>query len=232
MKRIIAAALALFLIASVTQGQALMQTFGTSPLTYITSKFECGCERTGAGSMIGRNCLITAAHNLICSRHNKQISSCNFFLNWDGKTYAKKYSGRFTFRWYADFSHGYRSEDDIAYVVFQENIADKVGFFEYGIQPYGDDALGWDYCTMYGYDGKKRVSDVSKVEYADTKQICWPMSSGFRNCSEGGPVLWGSNFPFLIAVYTSHSGTTGYARLLTNDIISDMIRDGVDFAQD
>ena len=233
MKKLTALILALFLVLSSAMAYAAAGiTYDAKAVTYLNAKFECGCSRTGGGALVARNCLITAAHNLVCPDHNKHLKTCEFFFNWDGSTYSGRYTGRFSYRWYADFSHGYNSQDDIAYVIFPENVADRTGFYETGVISYGEESLGWDYCTIYGYSGKKRVSDRSKVQFADSKQICWPMSSGFRNTMEGGPVLWGSSGVFLTAVYTSHDGTTGYARLLTGDIIDDMLRDGADFWQD
>ena len=225
-------ALLLFMLSVLLITLAHADTIDTKPITYMNVTFECGCNRTGAGALIARNGLITAAHNLVCHQHNEKLKSCNFFFNWDGKTYSSKYTGRFSYRWYADFSNGYESKDDIGYVIFAETVSERTGFYENGVISYGDDSLGWDYCTIYGYNGKKRVSDRAKLEFAGSKQICWTMSSSFSGCTEGGPVLWGSSFPFVTAVYTSYSGTTGYARLLTGNIIEDMLRDGADFWQD
>ena len=230
MKRLAVLLLFVFSILLLTPAHA--DTIDTKPITYMNVTFECGCKRTGAGALMGRNCLITAAHNLVCHQHNEKLKSCDFFFSWDGNTYSGKYTGSYSYRWYADFSRGYESQDDIGYVIFSQTVSERTGFYENGIISYGDDALGWEYCTIYGYNGKKRVSDRAILTFADTKQVSWTMSSGFSGCSEGGPVLWGNSFPFVTAVYTCHSGTTGYARLLTGNIIDDMVRDGADFWQD
>lgn len=200
-----------------------------SALVYTNATFECGCKRTGGGALIGPNVMITAAHNLVCATHNKSLNYCNFFFGYDGNSYKKEYRGRFSYRWYSDFSKGYSSANDIAYVIFDEKIGYQTGFYEHGYLDPSDDSWSWGNYSIYGYSGKKPVIDTVKLSGIDSREIYWPMSSGFSGTLEGGPILSGN---FVFGVYTSHSGNTGYGRLFTGKIFDDIRNDGGDFGQD
>ena len=198
-------------------------------IVYMNATFDCGCKRTGGGALIGANVLITAAHNLVCSTHNKSLKYCNFFFGYDGNSYVKEYRGRFSYRWYSDFSKGYNSANDIGYVIFDEKIGYQTGFFEHGYLDPDDDSWSWDNYSIYGYSGKKLVVDSVKLSGIDSREMYWPMSSDFSGTLEGGPIVGGN---FVFGVYTSHSGRTGYGRLLTGKIFDDIRNDGGDFGED
>lgn len=200
-----------------------------SGIVYMNATFECGCKRTGGGALVGLNVLITAAHNLVCSTHNKSLKYCNFFFGYDGNSYKKEYRGIFHYCWYSDFSKGYNSRDDIGYVIFDEKVGSQIGFFDIGVIGPEEDSWSWGYYNIYGYSGKKLVTDWKKLSGIDSKQIHWSMSSDFSGTLEGGPVESGN---MVFAVYTSHSGSTGYGRLLTVDIIQDILDDGGNFGYD
>lgn len=223
----------LALAAAVVMGLLMLVSCASAStdgaIVYMNATFECGCKRTGGGAMIGANVLITAAHNLVCSTHNKSLKYCNFFFGYDGNSYKKEYRGGFRYGWYSDFSRGYDSRDDIGYVIFDKNIGYDTGFFIVGFFDPEDTSWSWDYYNIYGYSGKKLVTDQKKLSGIDSKQVHWPMSSGFSGTLEGGPVESGGT---VFAVYTSHSGMEGYARLLTGNIWDDIRRNGGDFGQD
>lgn len=200
-----------------------------SAVVYLNATFECGCNRTGGGAMVGLNVLITAAHNLVCPTHNKSLKYCNFFFGYDGKSYTKEYRGKFFYGWCSDFSNGYDSRNDIGYVIFNENVGSQTGFFEVGFMDPEDDSWSWDYYNIYGYSGKNLVVDRAKLSGIDSREISWPMSSGFSGTLEGGPVEAGN---MVFAIYTSHSGMTGYGRLITRDIWQDIRNNGGDFGFD
>lgn len=224
MKKALAGFAALLIVLLMTVSALAVGSMDS--IAYMNIDFECGCHRTGAGTMIARNGLITAAHNLVCSDHNRNLKSCSFFFGWDGKTYSYKYSGGFSYTWYADFSGGYSSRDDIAYVIFNEDVGRRTGWYEHGVLDPADDSWSWDYYNMVGYKGKSRIWDTAKINVIDSKQLTWPMSGDFSDCMEGGPVM--SSYT-VFAVHTSHSGSTGYARLITGDLLNDMLNAGAQF---
>ena len=233
MKKVISLLLLVtLLVGMVTVGEAAKNdSMLKSAVAYMKVKYKCGCSRTGSGTMVAVNGLITCAHNLVCADHNKGVDTCNFYFGRTGKNkYSHKYTGKFTYRWYGDFSGSYSSADDIAYVVFPEDVGKKTGWFASSAE--SDDDLKWEFCHMSGHDSREMVFDWSQIEVVDSKRISWTMSNAFRDCMEGGPVYYDSDdmdYPTVVAVYTSHNGSTGYARRLTKKIYDDMKSDGVKF---
>ena len=111
MKKLLVILLAFMLVFPFTAGVAASSNSPEkTAVAYMKCKFKCGCTSTGTGTMVAVNGLITSAHNLVCSDHNKSLKSCEFYFGQtkSGK-YSYKYTGRFNFTWYADFSNGYNT---------------------------------------------------------------------------------------------------------------------------
>lgn len=194
----------------------------------IRAKFKCGCSRDGMGTMIADNGLVTAAHNIVCHKHNRDLKECNFFFGWDGKTYSKKYNGYYSYRWYSDFSNGFNSSYDLAYVVFKNKAVND--YFDYGVVT---DSYDYEYTIrtikVYGYNGGRLMEDWGSITYHEsTNEISWPMSSSFKECVSGGPIMYSitGSEQHVMGVYTSISGNTAYGSPLTPQLIVEMIEDG------
>lgn len=232
MKKFLCLFLVLSLLCIHPAGQAATYTrVEDTAVALMDITFSCGCTRTGAGTMIAVNGLITAGHNLLCSKHNQKLKTCTFYFGFAKQNdWHYKYNGSFTYRYYCDFSSGYSSKDDIGYIVFPSNIGNKTGWYASTIQD--DYGLSWEYTNASGYKNGRKTSDWNQITVVNSKQVKWSQSSSFQGSCEGGPLYWfyeGLTYPQLIGVYTSFSGSTGYGRRLTNQVFNDMKKDGVTF---
>lgn len=196
-------------------------------IAYMEAKFTCGCERGGSGVMIGRYGLLTAAHNLYCQNHGKQLKYCNFYFGAKSANSCwYKYSGNFHYRVYETFKNGYSSENDIGYVIFDSAVGKETGWFACRVG--SDSYLNEEYTHIDTYDFNRHLQSLFSIQYVrGSKQIYW---DGWISGAEGGPVyFWseGMEYPEVIGVYTSHdSNGNGYGRRLTNDVFKDMQAEG------
>lgn len=228
-KRLTALALVILLFALPITAMAAM-TDMTLTMAYMECYFTCGCSRVGTGTMIGRYGLVTAAHNLYCYMHGKQLNYCNFYFGAkpDG-SYWYKYEGNFTYRAYNAFTHGYNSQDDIGYVIFESPVGNYTGWCA---PTAGSDwYLNEEYMNMLTYDGSRNLKNIFEIMYVDSPlEVYWPgQIEGLA--AGGGPVyFWyeGLEYPQIVAVYTAQdTAGNSYGRRLTEDIINDMRDDGV-----
>ena len=231
MKKLICVLLLLPLLA-MTASAAFAANMRETAVAYMEIKFECGCTRGGVGTMIARNGLVTAAHNLVCSKHSKKLKSCNFYFGrTSGGKNHYKYTGKFTYYWFEDFKDGYKSRNDIGYVVFPKDIGTTTGWYAWSCER--DKDLKGAYCYVKGYKNKKPTSDWGKFSVVNNAQISWTRASSFEDSDEGGPVYYDNSnleFPVLVAVYTSFNGSTAYARRMTDNVYEDMKKNGVKFS--
>ena len=231
MKRIMALLAALMILTAGWAAAEKDYSVIENAVAYMDCTFECGCRRGGLGTMVGKNALITAAHNLYCSDHAKPLRTAIFYFGYKGNgkcTY--KYSGKVTFTVYDTFSNGYRSENDIGYVIFPSNIVNRTGC--YGTMVTTDHDLEWEYSHVVGARNDKIIELFDQIDVHSDKQITFPITSEFYDAAAGGPVYWfweDMDGPYMVAVYTSRTKTQGFARRLTNNIINDMKDSGAEF---
>lgn len=196
-------------------------------LAYMSIEFECGCTRYGTGAMIGKYGLITAGHNLYCSKHAQRLKTCTFLFGAKSPNSGKyRYSGKFTYHVYDTFRNGYSAENDIGYVIFEKAVGNSTGWFGYWAA--SDEDLNMEFTNVYLYSGNARLQTLYTVQYvANSKQI---YMDDYLPYGEGGPVFFtgeGLDGAHVVAVYTSYtSPSKGFGRRLTNEIIEDMRRDG------
>lgn len=203
--------------------------FPQSTMAYMDIKFKCGCTRIGTGAMICKNGLITAGHNLLCSKHNKSASSIVFYFGYKSKNnYLYRYSGSCNFWYFCDFSDGYNSENDFGYVRFPSNVGDRTGWM--GLQVYGDSDLNGAKCFIGAYksDGSLLIYQ-STMNVKGTKELTINRSE-IAYGGEGGPIYIlrgaGRNAA-VVGVYTSHSTTqsTCTGVRLTSKLFNEMHED-------
>ena len=232
MRKFACLCLTLMLLLAAFPAQASTYTnMRETAIAYMDITFACGCKRTGAGTMVAVNGMLTAGHNLVCHTHNKKVKTCAFYFGYASKSdYYYKYNDSFTYTYYCDFSNGYASKDDIGYIKFPTDVGKRTGWYATSVE--SDSDLSWEHCHTQGFKNGSRVYDWGVVTVADARQITWTRSSSFQGCCEGGPLYYdyeGLEFPVLVAVYTSYDGATGYARRLTNQIFNDMKQSGINF---
>ena len=235
MKKTIAILMTVLIAASILHtvpAQAASNSTEYTAVAQMIIKFNCGCSRTGTGTMIAKNGMITCAHNLCCPDHNKKLKSCDFYFGRNNKKYHYKYNGKFSYTYYGDFSGGYKSENDIGYIVFPKDIGTNTGWYASSVE--SDDDLKWEFCHMLGYQGNSRVDDWNQVSIVNDREIKWPASASYKKGGQGGPVYYASSdyeFPVLVAVYSCYTINDGYARRFTQRVYEDMVKDGVKFTK-
>ncbi len=210
----------------VSAGAATRSKLPYSAVAYMEIEFACGCTRTGTGTMICKNALLTAGHNLLCSDHNRKAETIDFWFGYTSKSdYHYRYSGRFTYTYYCNFSNGYNSADDIGYVVFKSDVGEYTGWLGTRWYSNADSLAGISVRTIgFSYGSLRTASGTLRVR--SSKQVSFRRENSLG--AEGGPVycMEGSKEYRVLAVYTSFTDTEFYARRLTESLFDDMKRSG------
>ena len=205
-----------------------VKQFPFSAVAYMEIEYHCGCTRRGTGAMISRYGLITAGHNLLCTKHNKTAKYIDFWFGFFSKSdYLYHYEGSFDYTYYCDFSGGYTSKNDIGFVIFKKNVGQYTGWF--GTRTYSNAssmtgasirAMGYNVRTLKQTTGK--LTSINQTQLTFTKHVDMD--------SEGGPVYVVENGEYyLVAVYTSSTDSEWYARRLTQEIVDTMKSKGTGF---
>ena len=223
------AALVLLICALPTAGSAATRShMPYSAVAYMETEYRCGCRRAGVGTMISRYALVTAGHNLLCPDHNKKADTIDFWFGYTSKSdYHYRYSGKFTYTYYCDFSDGFVSTDDIGYVIFEKDVGQYTGWF--GWRYYSDaDSLSGQSIRAIGFKNGALKSVNGTLSVRNNKQVTFSNTKDLG--AEGGPVYFkDGEYYRLLAVYTSFTDSRLYARRLTETIINDMKEDGARF---
>ena len=225
-----AAALVLLLSAFPGTGRAASRSgMPYSAVAYMEIEYACGCSFAGTGTMVSRYALLTAGHNLLCKDHNREARTIEFWFGYTSKSdYHYRYQGKFTYRYYCDFSNGFSSADDIGYVIFKKGVGRHTGWF--GTKWYGsaDEMDGLAVRTLGFKSGSLKTASGSLTVKSE-RQVTIPKNGSLG--AEGGPVYYRDGSVYrLVAVYTSYSDSEFFCRRLTEKIISDMTADGASFS--
>lgn len=141
-----------------------------SAIAFMEMKMKCGCRWTGTGFMVDKDKLMTAAHCMICQKHNKWASGITFHFGYrKGKRDFYTYNGHWEAWCGTDFANGYTDVNDWAVVKFSKKVGDKTGWF--GRRVLSDKELKNGYYSVAGYKdgilkydfGKLRVIDNSRM---------------------------------------------------------------------
>lgn len=188
---------------------------------------ECGDKWECTGFMVGRNCLMTAAHCMVCTDHGKWAKNVTFYFGYkNSKNYLYKYTGGWFARAGTLFpNRRYDSDamdDDWCYVILNKNVGDKTGWF------------GMNFAT-----DKQITSGKFKVAgYRDNKlKYCWGNASVYSNelifhnaddmpGNSGGPIFRKDDYASAIIIAGSDALKTNLGRRITSDIWSYMQKDG------
>ncbi len=223
MKRLTLVMLLLILIlpsyAAVAGG---LSTYPEKSIAYMDISFECGCSRIGTGTMICRDGLITAGHNLICKDHCQTADRIEFYFGYvSSDDYYYHYSGHFHY-WYLDsFTHGYHSKNDIGYVLFDEDVGDETGWMGWWYGP--DREFEGETCAISAYSSDGDLTEYSAQITVDSKLQFILNQEKLPYGGEGAPVfVYHNGTPSVIAVYNSSTSYYCIGRRLTKDLVNDM----------
>ena len=224
MKRLTAVVLLLILIlpsyaASADGGRS---AYPEKTIAYMDITFRCGCTRIGTGAMVCVDGLITAGHNLICKDHSQTAERIDFYFGYVSKDdYFYRYDGHIHY-WYLDgFPKGYKSRNDIGYVLFDENVGKKTGWMASRFGP--DSEFDGAVCSISAYSKNGDLTEYSAQISIDGKLEFSLNQQALPYGGEGAPVYINRNGrPTLVAVYNSHNNSSCSARRLDRDLFNEM----------
>jgi len=193
--------------------------FPYSAIAYMTIKAKCGCNWTGSGFMVDRNKLLTAAHCLVCWKHNQWANKITFYF---GYKKSGKYKYRYNGKWEAYAGNLFRDREytinwDYGCVKLNKNVGDKVGWFGTW-WAMSDSQISSKYLYVAGYaDGVLRY-DSGFAEAAGQQHITYRMDTVPGN--SGGPVFTYDYYAVGINIAYSNYNNTGYR--LTTTVKNDL----------
>ena len=224
MKRLTAVFLLLIFILSscAVAADGGRSTYPERTIAYMDITFRCGCSRVGTGAMVCADGLLTAGHNLICSKHSKTADRIDFYFGYVSENdYYYRYDGHIHY-WYEDsFKKGYHSRHDIGYVRFDENVGQKTGWLATRYGP--DREFNGKTCSIIAYSKDGELTEYSAQISIDSKLQFSLNQEELPYGGEGAPVCIERNGKTtLVAVYNSHMKNSCLGRRLTKELFNDM----------
>ena len=205
-----------------------VKKFPFSAVAYMEIEYKCGCTRRGTGAMISRYGLITAGHNVLCSKHNQTAKYIDFWFGYFSKSdYLYRYDGSAEFTYYCDFSGGYNSRNDIAFIIFKKDVGEYTGWFGYRTYSNASSLAGASIRAM-GYNVRTLKQTTGKLVSLNQNELTFTKHVDMD--SEGGPVyVVEGGEHYLVGIYTSSTSSDWYMRRLTANIVDDMKAKGAGF---
>ncbi len=200
-----------------------------SAIAYMVVQARCGCDWTCSGFMVGPRGLITGAHCLVCTKHHKTAERITFYFGYQSsRNYLYKYNNSVTFWYGTDFSDGkgYDDEWDYGYVLFNERVGDRTGWF--GVSVLTDGTVQTKYLTVAGYRDGKLKYDSSYADVISANVISY--SADTLPGNSGCPVFYntsGDYYAMAINVAESDTAQKNYARRINNWLFDDMKSNGL-----
>ncbi len=142
------------------------RTYPYSAIAYMVIKMKCGCSITGTGFMVDKRKMLTAAHCLICQKHNKWAKTIDFYFGYKkGGGQLYKYSGTWNAYCATSFPNGYTDVNDWAFIRLEKDVGNKTGWF--GRRYLNDADLTKEYYYVAGYKDGVLKYDVGKLRVLD-----------------------------------------------------------------
>ena len=198
-----------------------------SAIAYMEVTAECGDSWTGSGFMVGKNCLMTAAHCMVCHEHGKWADRITLYFGYRSSgNYLYKYNDRWFARAGTQFPrHTYdydAMQEDWAYVILSSDVGNVTGW------------LGFKFATDYEVSSRNYI--VAGYRYGKLK-YCWGSAYAEDNKiighwadtvpgNSGGPVFTSDNYADAINVAENEKRQINWGRRITSDIWSYMKQDG------
>ena len=186
-------------------------------VAYMETHHTCGCEGTATGFMVAKNKLLTAAHCIVCSKHQKWADRITFYFGYrSSRDYTYKYSGK----WYAfvgnTFPDGYTTDGDWAVIKLYKNVGDTVGWFGM-MYDMPDTKITSKLMHMLGYKWGTMRQSYGFVETGSGNLIHYDLDTEKGN--SGGPLYFldrGDYYAVAINIAENQTYNTGYR--ITNEI--------------
>lgn len=197
-----------------------------SAIANMKATGKCGDQWECTGFMVGQNCLLTAAHCMICPEHRQWAKNVTFYFGYKSNSnYLYKYTGG----WQACAGTSFPQNeydwdammDDWCYVMFDQDIGNKTGWFGFGI--YKDAAIDNQRYIAAGYrDNKLKYSWGNTYVYNDK---VFGFDADDVQGNSGGPIYTDQIVMGIIAA-ESEDTQMNWGRRITDDLWKWMQEDG------
>ena len=196
----------------------------------ITSVFECGCEHTYLGAMVGRYGLVLSPYSLYCGEHGKKYTKITFEFGFtENGEPVIQYSGKFSFEAYEALQKSNpKWENIIAYIKFKEPVGDETGWFACRVIP-DDELEGKELIrrrnVTAGTDPSGILEDTITAVTESEKELSYDRGDFVT----GTPVLMTAEDgeEILAGLCNCWHGNRNYVRRITKRVYSDMKNAGV-----
>lgn len=193
-----------------------------SAIAYIVGKYGCGCRWYTSGFMVTKNTLMTAAHCLICQKHNKWATNMTFYFGYvNDRNYLYKYDTDWTAYAGTTFPNGYTSVNDWGYVRFKYNVGDKTGWF--GMRYPTDRELESGWYTIAGYREGKMKYDTGRLRVIDSDRM-W-IDADILPGNSGCPVFDSNNYA--VGLFTTYYNNANSGFRLNSKTYNKLVSEGL-----
>ena len=144
-----------------------------SAIAFMQITLPCKCRNIeGTAFMIGKDKVLTAAHCLICQKHNQWAKK--IVLNFGyrkGKGSVYQYAGSWEAHCGTGFPGGYSGHDadDWAVIKLKKNVGERTGWFGYWCM--SDSQINKYNFYITGYRSKKMKRDKGRASVIDSKRM-------------------------------------------------------------
>lgn len=144
-----------------------------SAICMIQATLPCKCRGLqGTGFMIGKNKVLTAAHCLICQKHNVRVKKLTLYFGYrKGKGSVYRYNGKWKAHCGTGFPGGYQNHDlnDWAVIKLKQNVGKKTGYFGHWCMT--DKQINNSKFYIAGYRDNKLKRDKGSASVIDAKRM-------------------------------------------------------------
>lgn len=178
-------------------------SFPYSAIAHIKSEFSCGCSSYGNGFMVSKNCMLTAGHRIICSKHGDRASTITAYFGYESTNnyYVKATATPNNAVIYHNPAFtGSEKNYDYGYVVFNTNIGNTTGWF--GLAARNDTNLDDMNIAVTGYDFDSMYKSIGTITSVTSNRLKYDADTDTN--SSGSPVygIDGSYNNKVVAIHT------------------------------
>ena len=155
-------------------------------MAIIQAYFPCKCKGAeGTAFMVRKNKALTAAHCLICTKHNKWAKKIVLYFGYrKGRGWVYKYTGKWKAYSGTTFPNGYHDTNDWAIIKLSQNVGNRTGWL--GLWAISDSNVKKYNFYTAGYRNGKLKRGKGKAKVIDSRRMSFKMDTQKGN--SGGPI--------------------------------------------